>query len=293
MTTARVTLEQVGTGKQWSLDKTEIRLGRTPSCEVCFDGNEYPMVGREHARIRAEDQSVWVEDLASMNGTFVNGEKISRRELSSGDVLRLGSDGPSFRMKIAAREVPAPAEVLPTRLSPAPGGQLEPAEEVPTRASHAAEQSELEPTQPGSERIAPETPTPIQFTSAEDFVMIERKLNGLRNLVIALLILVVLLGGLALGEMQQISRNRDEIQGLRSELYGTASKYKPLVVQQMDDLSKRLDTMQSALDGVDAKIQQAGDRMAQRLESRFPVILDRYLDVKLKQLEKQAAHAVP
>lgn len=66
-----------------------IVLGRDPQCDHVLD---YPMVSWRHARISREHNSIFVEDLKSSNGTFVNGERISKRtKVSTGDVVGLGS----------------------------------------------------------------------------------------------------------------------------------------------------------------------------------------------------------
>src|SRR4029079_6233965 len=43
------------------------------------------MVSRKHARINMQQDQIWIEDLGSTNGTFVNGEKIKRARLKEGD----------------------------------------------------------------------------------------------------------------------------------------------------------------------------------------------------------------
>lgn len=52
---------------------------------------EAPTVSRRHARILVEHDRVVIEDLASKNGTFVRGERITAPvPLAAGDVIRLG-----------------------------------------------------------------------------------------------------------------------------------------------------------------------------------------------------------
>ncbi|MBI4882076.1 MAG: FHA domain-containing protein [Planctomycetes bacterium] len=50
-----------------------------------------PTVSREHARIFCRDGLYQVADLNSSNGTYVNGERVTRCTLANGDILRLGS----------------------------------------------------------------------------------------------------------------------------------------------------------------------------------------------------------
>ena len=64
-------------------------LGRDHDCTVRLDGDEF--ASARHARIDPRPDGVWVEDLGSTNGTFVNGARItSQRLLQPGDVLRVG-----------------------------------------------------------------------------------------------------------------------------------------------------------------------------------------------------------
>jgi pSer/pThr/pTyr-binding forkhead associated (FHA) protein len=65
-----------------------IIVGRDRSSGIQLDGDEF--VSARHARIEPREDGVWVEDLASTNGTFVNGERITAERLDSGDVLRVG-----------------------------------------------------------------------------------------------------------------------------------------------------------------------------------------------------------
>jgi pSer/pThr/pTyr-binding forkhead associated (FHA) protein len=49
------------------------------------------MVSRKHARIAMQSDQIWIEDLGSTNGTFVNGEKIKRARLKEGDRVLIGT----------------------------------------------------------------------------------------------------------------------------------------------------------------------------------------------------------
>jgi pSer/pThr/pTyr-binding forkhead associated (FHA) protein len=63
-------------------------LGRTARADFIVDA---ALVSRVHCRLRTEpsDQLV-VEDLKSTNGTHVNGARVDRAVLRTGDVLRVG-----------------------------------------------------------------------------------------------------------------------------------------------------------------------------------------------------------
>lgn len=53
-------------------------LGRSRSCQLRLPGDA--TVSRQHCLIELEGEQAWVQDLGSLNGTLVNGEKIGQRE---------------------------------------------------------------------------------------------------------------------------------------------------------------------------------------------------------------------
>jgi pSer/pThr/pTyr-binding forkhead associated (FHA) protein len=64
-------------------------VGRSPACALHLDHDDY--VSSEHAVVTPAEAGVWVEDLGSTNGTFVNGAKVtSARLLQQGDMIRIG-----------------------------------------------------------------------------------------------------------------------------------------------------------------------------------------------------------
>jgi pSer/pThr/pTyr-binding forkhead associated (FHA) protein len=71
------------------LDSSPVTSGRAPENDLALDADEFASV--EHARIEPRRDGVWLEDLGSTNGTFVNGVKLTQpRKLSPGDVIRVG-----------------------------------------------------------------------------------------------------------------------------------------------------------------------------------------------------------
>ena len=63
-------------------------IGRATGADFIVDA---PLVSRVHCRLTASaDGSLEVRDLDSTNGTFINGERIDKRQLTSGDRLGVG-----------------------------------------------------------------------------------------------------------------------------------------------------------------------------------------------------------
>ena len=64
-------------------------LGRGGQNEIPLDGDEF--ASAQHARFETRRDGLWVEDIGSTNGTFVNGARVTTpRQLSRGDVVRVG-----------------------------------------------------------------------------------------------------------------------------------------------------------------------------------------------------------
>jgi pSer/pThr/pTyr-binding forkhead associated (FHA) protein len=53
-------------------------LGRSRTCTLRLPGDA--TVSRQHCLIELDEGGVWVQDLGSLNGTLVNGEKIGQRD---------------------------------------------------------------------------------------------------------------------------------------------------------------------------------------------------------------------
>lgn len=74
-------------GQSMLLDR-DILIGRHQQADLVLQSAQ---VSRRHAGIeyRADDQSIWIEDLGSSNGTFVNGKQIQQAtQLKHGDEIR-------------------------------------------------------------------------------------------------------------------------------------------------------------------------------------------------------------
>jgi len=77
----------------------EILIGRSSDLDMVLVED---MVSRKHARIQTQGDQIWIEDLGSTNGTFVNGEKIKRARLKEGDRVLIGTS----ILKVIAGDAP-------------------------------------------------------------------------------------------------------------------------------------------------------------------------------------------
>ena len=85
-----------GNFQQVTLTGDSMVIGRDPACDQPLD---YPMISWRHARITRRPDGIFVEDLGSKNGTFVNGRRISgATRVEPGKQIALGS----FRFEVLA-----------------------------------------------------------------------------------------------------------------------------------------------------------------------------------------------
>ena len=76
-------------GRTYDLDD-ELTIGRSPGCGVPLGDDIY--ASTLHARLFRHNDQLWVEDLGSTNGSYVNAERIAQAvRLGKGDLLQVGS----------------------------------------------------------------------------------------------------------------------------------------------------------------------------------------------------------
>ncbi len=69
------------------LDKGIVGIGRKPDNNIIIDNQA---VSGHHAIIEAQWNQLFIEDLESLNGTYLNGQRINRAELFNKDVILIG-----------------------------------------------------------------------------------------------------------------------------------------------------------------------------------------------------------
>ena len=74
-------------GRVSRLPPEPFRIGRSTDCELWLGDDG---VSRKHARIFQEAAAYLIEDTESANGTFVQGQRVSRQILRDGDVIQFG-----------------------------------------------------------------------------------------------------------------------------------------------------------------------------------------------------------
>ena len=101
-------------GRRKELSQTEVMVGRELTCDLAL--LKESQVSARHCRLVAHEGALWVEDLRSTNGTYVNGRRVVRHRLAAGDELRLGPDGTRLKA-VLSQPVVSSAAVSPSTTS--------------------------------------------------------------------------------------------------------------------------------------------------------------------------------
>jgi hypothetical protein len=125
----------------------------------------------------------------------------------------------------------------------------------------------------------------------EDMSILEGKVKSLQSiLAVSLLILIALLGFNA-WQSWELYQTRDEVQQLRAQAGNAVTQFTPA-------LDQRLGVFEQRLDGMDAKVAEAQDRMVKtmdaqtkreedrlvdRMNTAIPAMLDKYIAGKVAQ----------
>jgi pSer/pThr/pTyr-binding forkhead associated (FHA) protein len=74
-------------GTKFLLDKDVVTCGRHPSSDMFLND---VTVSRRHAEIRRKDGDFLLVDVGSLNGTFVNRQRVESQTLANGDEIQIG-----------------------------------------------------------------------------------------------------------------------------------------------------------------------------------------------------------
>jgi protease PrsW len=101
-------------GRAYELESGFLTIGRGENCTVRLDPRTERIASKQHAFIEAKSSGFFLSDNNSLNGTLVNGQKIQRVQISSGDKIQFGRNGVDATVQIqdsAAHVDPASAQL--------------------------------------------------------------------------------------------------------------------------------------------------------------------------------------
>jgi hypothetical protein len=83
-------------GESFAVDGERMTIGRRPDSAVFLDDIT---VSRDHALLVRRGSDWWIDDCGSLNGTYVNRERIDSQRLADGDELQIGKYKLTFRTR--------------------------------------------------------------------------------------------------------------------------------------------------------------------------------------------------
>lgn len=131
--TRRLTIKEgPGPGRSIEIGDREVVLGRTEGDLTISD----PEVSRRHAVVRAAEGMLEIEDLDSLNGTFVNDRRLTgAATLDNGDLVRVGDTTLVVEIDQAEKRAEPPPPPRPPPRQPEPAPPLTPPVPPPGPAS--------------------------------------------------------------------------------------------------------------------------------------------------------------
>lgn len=180
-------------GKMYLIDGTTV-LGRDAGCDIVISG---PHVSRRHAEISIRSGQLWMKDLGSSNGSFLNGKRTEESVLRHGDEVKF--DAVTFKVVGPAQPVDTTDEADMTQFrpvlapKPAPASAPPPAAPVPAPVAPRPAPVQAVP-------VAPATPvSPAAPASASSAASSAQGAGaGLGPVVLLGLVVLVVLVGVAL-----------------------------------------------------------------------------------------------
>jgi pSer/pThr/pTyr-binding forkhead associated (FHA) protein len=279
-------------GRTTELKKPVLRIGRAPDCDVRFDQVKDPKVSNHHAELLLEEGNWFVVDTASTNGTLINGRRVTKHRLASGDKLQIGSGGPivqvhfdgilveqpSFKTEaILLKDVPRPID--DTEEISAISDHLKASADTQTArlAELAAKKVALERAKAGGQSsgktmfIMAETMRQVQFSTKaktkKRWVKVVAAVAGAAAVVVGVMSVVIVLQQREIARLVQTKKQLDkEIQQVEAAM---ESETDPDKLEQLEQrLAQLTGNVQKAMDDLGkadkskaAEVANSGDAM--------------------------------
>jgi len=297
----------IGESGKWVLNHPRIRIGLDPNCEVSLPPGRYPAVAGEHVVLETVNGAVSLARETPPGGqTFLNGHPaVAGAAIRTGDILRLGAGGPEIRIRLLGQETYAPPAAVrePTRVlheptsvitGPAAAAYSSPPPVAPAAVGRQGYTAEVARGVTAAPRT-PQMPSAASAAEGEDMNNLEAKVKTLQNILVVTLLIVLVLLGCNIWQSWELSQTRDEVQQLHAQAQNAVAQFTPA-------LDARLSIFEQRMDGMDAKIADAQDRMVKtmdaqtkheedrlvdRMNTAIPTMLDKYIANKMEELKQQ------
>jgi hypothetical protein len=295
----------VGETGKWVLNLPRIRVGLDPNCEVSLPPGRYPSVAGEHLVLEMVSGAVSLARGMPPGGeTFLNGHPAGAgAAIRSGDILRLGAGGPELRIRLLEREAYAPpTEHEPTRVlheptrvitGPAAAAYSPPSPVASAAVGRQGYTAEVVRGVPATPRTSVAQPA-ASTAEGEDMSILEGKVKTLQGILVTTLLIILVLLGCNIWQSWELSQTRDDVQQLRTQAQNAVAQFTPALDARLKALDDRLDGMDAKVaeaqdrmvKTMDAQTKREEDRMVERMNTAIPAMLDKYIANKMAELKR-------
>jgi predicted component of type VI protein secretion system len=144
-----ITVTSKGARKSFTLNGPMMTVGRQPDCEVQIP---HGLISRQHCQIQVNEDKLFIRDMKSANGTYVNGNRVNYTELKAGDIITLG-DIVKFIVQIDG----LPSKIDDADLNPASPVGKPLKTEHKAQPEHKAQKTRVPAAQPSKPAAKPAT----------------------------------------------------------------------------------------------------------------------------------------
>jgi hypothetical protein len=136
-------------------------------------------------------------------------------------------------------------------------------------------------------------PAATRAAEGENMQTLEGKLNTLRIILVANLVVLLALFTYAYLQAQELAQTHKDLQALRVQAQSAVGALTPSLDARLNVFEKRMDMMDEKVataqdhlvKGMDAQAKIAEDHMAQRMNAEIPAMLDKYVNQKMVELK--------
>jgi hypothetical protein len=239
-------------GTAFEVPDREVTIGRAAECTLRFENDNRVVSGR-HATLFTRDGLLVIRDNHSMNGTWVDGERVTECTLRHGQTLTIGTAGPTLRVEVP--DLPPPTSVA---------SQL-PASAAPAAAPQASGLTALY-NAARVQAAAKSSGEPSQTAIIKNFVRLAQEQTSRRTrrltAVVALAALLIVAGVFAFGEWRAM-RLRQQLTQVTAELVAEGQA-RSAVQEQLASLASVAADWQKTASTLAQDLQSSRDEMAQQ-----------------------------
>lgn len=217
-------------GTTAAFETSMVRVGRSQDSDLRFDDVADPVVSTNHAQLVLEHGTWQLIDSGSTNGTLLNGKKITKHELKSGDRIRFGfPGGPEAYVEIgkavgqasAASSAPT-AIVAAAALGPQYDAEADAQQMLSALTADTRDSSELKVAEAAAQQVAEQRAKAGGQSSGQTMFILARAMQQVKATVVVqtrkrwtrvvgavagvALLVILIMGGVILYQQRQINR---------------------------------------------------------------------------------------